>query len=275
MRTFGKIEAREGTPLLDEATVQRLRQDQEESKQYRRMLDQQRLDALAATGFTGPTYHGFSDDLWQHALPILKSKMRSGEIFTMCSDKNVVLDPTSDERAVLHSSIEDRDALAVDTIAAAIRQFRVTLMEGGWKPSGGASVETYFIGACVLAFGDVFRKWARTRRRHLAQILQNTEVDTLAAQLISKALDPEQAAVTRDTVEIILRKSTPQTRMICALIMRDIPFSEIAEQIGITERAVEGKMRRLRLRVHRMIEQGSIDTYRRTTLTSNAKPGAA
>lgn len=52
--------------------------------------------------------------------------------------------------------------------------------------------------------------------------------------------------------------------MICALIMRDLPFSEIAKELGISERAVEGRMRLLRQRVNRMIEQGEIDHHKRT-----------
>ncbi|MGD9697341.1 MAG: RNA polymerase sigma factor [Thermoleophilia bacterium] len=250
-----------GPPRLDAAAVVELRLRAEREVADARLTDQRRLDLLTAAGYAGPAYQQFCEQLWIYALPVLKSKMRSGEIFTMCFDKGVILNPTFDERAVLHSSMEDRDTLAVDTIAAAIPEFRTTLIKRRWTPAGGSSVDTYFVGACLFAFGDVFRKWARTRRRHLAQILQNTEIDVLAGQVISTALDPERTAVTRDAVAAILRNCPPETRLICALIMRDLPFAEIATQLGITERAVEGRMRRLRRRVNRMIEQGDLDHF--------------
>ena len=83
------------------------------------LLDKQCVELLRYHGFTGPVYQEFTDELWAYALPVLKSKMRSGEIFKMCFERNVMVPaPTFDERAVLHSSMEDRDALAVDTIAS-------------------------------------------------------------------------------------------------------------------------------------------------------------
>lgn len=223
------------------------------------MLDKQCVELLKYHGFTGPVYQEFTDELWAYALPVLKSKMRSGEIFKMCFERNVMVPaPTFDERAVLHSSMEDRDALAVDTIAAAVPRFRDTLVKGRWKQAGGSSLRTFFIGACLFAFAEVFSTWATARRRHLERLIDG-EIDTLASQLISVALDPERNAVSRDTIEAILRRSPPATRTICALIMRDMSFAAIAKELGITERAVEGRMRRLRRRVNRMVEDGAVD----------------
>lgn len=45
-------------------------------------------------------------------MPVLKSGMRSGRIFTWCREQNIALSPTADERRVLHTSITDHDELA-------------------------------------------------------------------------------------------------------------------------------------------------------------------
>ncbi|MGE0346560.1 MAG: hypothetical protein AB7N73_12160 [Gemmatimonadales bacterium] len=257
----GDLDLANGGDLVVPATVQ--------------MSDQERVEQLQRDRFKGPAYQELSDEMWAYALPVLKKKMRSGEIFSMLFDKNVMVPaPTFDERAVLHSSMEDRDALAVDTIAAAFPKFCATLDRGGWKPESGSSLRTFFVGACLFAFADVYEKWVAARRAHLRRIVDG-DVEALASELIGMALDPERHVVTRDTVNSILRRSTPATRTICAMVMRDMTFCEIAKELGITERAVEGRMRRLRRRVNRMVEEGAIDQTVRAAKSNEASTEAS
>src|SRR5262249_8550976 len=36
---------------------------------------------------------------------------------------------------------------------------RDALIEGSWSPEGGASLTTYFVGACLAVFPNAFRRW--------------------------------------------------------------------------------------------------------------------
>ncbi|GGP55229.1 hypothetical protein GCM10010185_29730 [Saccharothrix coeruleofusca] len=61
--------------------------------------------------------------------------------------------------------------MAEDTVSQAVLDFRDrALVGGGWRPDGGACLKTYFVGRCVLAFPNAYRKWRveQWHRQHLA-----------------------------------------------------------------------------------------------------------
>ncbi|MDQ3762740.1 MAG: sigma-70 region 4 domain-containing protein [Actinomycetota bacterium] len=50
--------------------------------------------------------------------------------------------------------------------------------------------------------------------------------------------------------------------MICAYILLGLSYAEIGEQIGITTRAVEYRMRALRKHVNKLVERGVVEPPR-------------
>jgi RNA polymerase sigma factor (sigma-70 family) len=223
--------------------------------------DQHRLDELAVAGFVGVAYDRFRDDLWIYAMPVLKSGIRSGRIFTWCRDQGVAINPTADERRVLHASIADRDELALETIAQALDYFRTeVLLKKRWSAAGGAGISTFFIGSCKFQFRTVYRRWSRERADRLAPLGYGHTDEEIANELTTGlADDPERSAITRDTLARVAAKSSPEARMIFSLILKDLTYAEIAQELGISSRAVEGHMHRLRLKVWRMAERGEIE----------------
>jgi len=250
-----------GPPLLDEAAVAAMLEKTARDARERLDREQRQLNELVRGGFTGADYDRFHNDLWTYAMPVIKGSIRNGEIFIWCRDKGIPVSPTSDEREVLHSSIEDRDGLAVDTIAGALDYFRdKVLRKERWTATGGSAVRTYFIGACLFEFQGVYRRWARERAVRLDATGYSLDNDAAAAQLLkAMTIDTERSAITGDTLARILAKGSPHANMICRLILQDYTYAEIGEQLGITERAVEGHMHRLRKRVAKMVERGQIE----------------
>ncbi|GAA1560055.1 hypothetical protein GCM10009827_096480 [Dactylosporangium maewongense] len=61
---------------------------------------------------------------------------------------------------------QDRRALTQDTVAEGLLLFGAEgLVAGDWKPPGGASIKTCFIGSCVLSFADQYRAGRRHKAR--------------------------------------------------------------------------------------------------------------
>lgn len=53
---------------------------------------------------------------------------------------------------------EQAETLALDVVIAAVRAFRNKGLSR-WRPDGGASLKTYFIGRCLMELPDVYQAW--------------------------------------------------------------------------------------------------------------------
>lgn len=218
------------------------------------------VQALYDDGMAGVRYEMLIDELCRYAMRVLRAALRDGRIFAWCGvGSRAPVFPTADERRVLHSSPGDRDELALETIANAIVIFRDTLQKRQWNPLQGASLHTFFIGACKIAFAKVYRRWSRERGARLEEYGYGHDPEVLGEELLSLSASPEALSVDADTLRRILRVSSPEARMICQLILSGHSQAEIGEKLGITTRAVEGHMHRLRKRVEKMVARGTID----------------
>lgn len=213
--------------------------------QHRLAPDVLVFEALATANFAGPRYDAFAADLWAYAMPVIKSMIRTGRIQDLGQRRGVPIWINSGERQALHASLEDRDELAVDTIAWTIEFFRTSVLsKGKWDPAKGTSLRTYFIGACAFGFHRAFRIWSVARGKRIYEF----ELDLWLGRRL-EPLEPDVAeqAARRDLLGKILARATPEARAICGLILQDLTYAEIGERLhGLTARAVEGHMHRLR-----------------------------
>jgi DNA-directed RNA polymerase specialized sigma24 family protein len=61
---------------------------------------------------------------------------------------------------------DDADELATETVAKALKFFLDEALIGKrWDPSKGATLATFFVGACLRTFGNVYDKWRKENRR--------------------------------------------------------------------------------------------------------------
>ena len=110
----------------------------------------------------------------------------------------------------------------MELITTSVEAFRTrTLMNPSrtWRPTGGASLKTYFIGRCLMEFPDTYVRWRRAEEASLgrtdALVDDGRHVD-----------DPAGHAVASVRVDELL---DPVTRAMFELQKRGYKLQEIAE----------------------------------------------
>lgn len=210
----------------------------------RRQADLELRNDLALAGFTGPQWRRFAEELARYGRAVMKAWCYSGEIFNQCRRKNCYPGPPPDDWGD-----DDRDGLADDVVAHAIKAFRErALIFGEWDWKAGASLKTYFIGACVYQFPNAFRRWRTEDQtwRHLRRL------DPAAEEF----LEHRHHDHTDDLALIRLESSTafdaiPDDRTKIAMLMHSqgYTYPEIAELLDTSVKAVDGLLIRHRKRV--------------------------
>ncbi|MBK3561159.1 hypothetical protein JHN55_32450 [Streptomyces sp. MBT56] len=216
--------------------------------------DRKLYDELLRVEFRGPRYDVIAQELWTYGIRTLTAWMRSGAISHHCHRYNVAFDASEIELSSLARTSEVREALAVDSVTAAAPRFLERSLRGGeWNPDKGASMFTFFVGGCVMAFGDVFKTWSRKRRREVKMrgygLLNLTDIEAVFPGQLSLFDDPAETVASRDTLRRILSEATPEAAAICTLMLRrpELNQREIGALLGgMSARAVEGQLRRLR-----------------------------
>jgi DNA-directed RNA polymerase specialized sigma24 family protein len=147
--------------------------------------------------------------------------------------------------------------LSSETNARALQFFRKhVLLAGVWSPEGGASLRTFYVGACLFAFPNVFQRWAGERRRSSPTLPEQRsdepEQTTWSPTGGNLQLDPAVTVTSALTVANELKAMPSRTRAVAERIVLDgAPYAEIAAELGITERAVEGLLYRYRTEAQR------------------------
>lgn len=122
------------------------------------------VEQLRQDGFSGPGFHLFIQQLIETGYAVLRSWIIDGSIEQKCAKAGYPV-------GTLHHSARDQYSsdLAADTAIAAAELFtKVGLRQGRWSPDRGASLMTYYIGACIRSFPTVYRSWYRRRTRWAA-----------------------------------------------------------------------------------------------------------
>lgn len=222
---------------------------------------------LALAGFTGTAYEMFRADLAAYGFPVVRSWVRRGLMFKYCAERGRPVSATDDERLYLMGATDeardDRQELAMETAARALKFFHAhVLLKGRWSYEGGATLKTYYVGACVYAFPNVYNREAAQRRRW--KPVGGYGLDLALEELRWRPLDPRVDDDPADIVadrEIVLGELAglpPGIRdALTPVVFGDAAFADVAEQLGITERAVEGRLYRYRAeRARRRSQRG-------------------
>lgn len=203
---------------------------------------------LQLAGFTGPPWNRFERDLVSYGNRVLPAMIRKGTIFGamvklgLPSAADCRLSPRQ------QPTPEDADDLSRETMAIALPRYRQSLMEGKWDGSRehARSLHSYFIGRCVLNFRAPWRRWLRAARRLERVVIADPADPRLHADADTDAAD---AAITHVALQRALAAMKPRSRALLVLDAYDFTDEEIAARMGISSRAVEGQLRRLRERL--------------------------
>jgi DNA-directed RNA polymerase specialized sigma24 family protein len=221
-----------------------------QARYLRREQDQLLYSRLASAGFQGPEYEIFRGELAAYALPVIRSWLRRGLIFAYALQQGRPLKVTEYDRTGLQD-VEERIGLAHETVARALTLFHQRDMTAaGWSYDGGAAITTYFVGACVAVFPGVFRRWQRGRATWNKAV---KAVDSSG----SHAQDPADEVVSRQRVIADLRRMPDAVRAIAErVVWEGSSHAEIAAELNLTERSVEGRLYRYRSEYQRRRGEG-------------------
>jgi hypothetical protein len=216
---------------------------------------------LAAAGFQGRAWQRFAEELARYGWAVIHAWLSSGEIFAQCSRR---------QRAVgtmpLYWTDDDRFSLAQDTVVAGLRLFRAHgMVRHKWIADGGASLTTYFIGACVLAFPNVYRAWRK--EYHDERAVGRTELIDDFHQVPAGDPGPATIAVNRSVLDSALAPPVAPGRR--AVVLQELGCTrvEIGELLALADGAtmpyseamVKGWLSRERHRGRGQREEGSAD----------------
>jgi hypothetical protein len=208
----------------------------------RLQADQLMVEAIRAQGLGGDRHQELEGELISYAVPVLHQALSDGRIISMCvklhrwrKDSPAWLDFTEAECEEFARQMV-ADALPVFTKAVFVKQ-----KWSAARPDGQpASLKTYFVNACAMQFPRLYRKWLKNRREQPWGL----QPDLGAAGAVR---DITVAADLHEEV-LGLLKSIPDQQMREYLAWRAIGYTakDAAQLVGLTEKAAEGRLGRIR-----------------------------
>ncbi|MFB4308627.1 hypothetical protein [Actinomadura sp. GTD37] len=216
----------------------------------RRLADQRYVEEMEAEKFTGPATEIWKAEAAAYGLAVMMGWTRTGQIVQECKAKGrpIFLAEFGPGRW----SREDRLELAGETVSKALAYFiNDVLAHGRWDHRKGASLKTFFIGACLFQFPNVYNAWARGQNRwgRTCDVsVSPDEVEVTAPPAQVRWDDPTsdegtRRALRRHALDLI---ADPVTRSAVALIMRGLSINEAARTVGLKEKTLRTRLARLK-----------------------------
>lgn len=214
-----------------------------------RMLgDRDLLLRLQLSGYAPRYWQPAAAEFARYGHDVLIGWLRTDKMFTKVYEKTGRRprppDDPFDEDAV--------QTLATDTVVAALDAFlEKVLKPNAWRPDGGASLKTFFIGQCCFQFTNVYKKWWRSekhrhRSREAADFLSNERLTTPLPEPHVRVIRSDEVA---DALELL---STEVARDAFAMHAAGYTHAEIAERLALADsKAVENLLNYQRRRIAR------------------------
>ncbi|MEU6790811.1 hypothetical protein ABZ907_03865 [Nonomuraea wenchangensis] len=201
-------------------------------------------------------------ELLGYGLPILIRWLRSEKIFARVNEIRARINQARMRRGLSalppveramsdwrRHSRDDIDQLAFELAEEGIKRFRRTVEEGRWSPDGGAALTTYYVGGCLIAFEAVYRRWCKSKFSDggVQHVGLTDDLDGLPTLRPARVRGPEEQVVVRDEIRRTMGKiKDPQIRQIVWDRSRGYTQAEAATRNGLTEKAAEGRLGRIR-----------------------------
>lgn len=222
-------------------------------RDQRRQADAAMINYLRREDFEGPHYRQFMQTLMEYGWRILSGWSANGLIFDRVARAGRPVPATMVTTAWAD---DERSQVVTDTVIKGSTLFREHgLVRGKWTPEGGASLTTYFVGAGLLAFNPVYIKWYKAYRLGQSELDHRAagEDDVLRAQRDipdQRATDPAHIATVHDDIAS-LRVLLPDEKLRGALALMTLGYSQVeaAAEVGLTTKALEGRLARARTKV--------------------------
>jgi hypothetical protein len=218
---------------------------------HRRLADRALVDELEAAEFTGPAFEVMVNELAAYGIATLMAWMRTGEIVRQCLVRGRPLADIG--RFTAQWSRDDRLEIAAETAARAVRYFvDEVLKPGRWNYRRGATLRTYFVGACLLQFPNVYELWVNEQKRWgVVELAEPGAEETWKPSREDGAWsDPTADEVIRrqHVSEIFAGITDARTRKAAQMVMLGYEYADAGAEVGLSADAVGGRLYRLRRR---------------------------
>lgn len=220
------------------------------------LVQQVLFELRTSSAVRGPADRQLFDDLWLYAWPVLKAFLRTtrmNQVVRRYLPHGVAITP--EDMVTLRHSEAERDALSIDVISRAVVHFRKkAIIEQKWSPTGKASLRTWFIGSCALAFPRAYERWSTERTDRLMEMSSRGMVPVRPEDLndlVAEMPNPADIALDRAALQVLLAKIKPETRYILGRIAQGATYQEIADELRWSAGAVAQRIHRLRERIRR------------------------
>jgi DNA-directed RNA polymerase specialized sigma24 family protein len=195
-------------------------------------------DQLQAAGCSGPLWDYVATELWWYGWSVMSAWLSTGLITKKCWEKGRTVALPSDW------TVEDREDLIAVAVADGLELFRQALVSDRWKPEQGASLRTYFLGGCVLAFPNALRRWRNDRDRYRMAAVTSV----LQAEAWRGTIEPVDVVDAIDALRSLIRGESQRDQAIRQLCFDNYTPAEIADVLGMTPGAVNAALFRMRRR---------------------------
>ncbi|WP_281899894.1 RNA polymerase sigma factor [Phytohabitans aurantiacus] len=207
--------------------------------------DQQLVEHLAKNNFAGPEYDLVAERLVKTGYRYCLSWLKSGKMHRKCRDagRPVGEFPEGIDREVF------KDLATDAAVEGAVLFRRVALLENKWQPDGGASLLTYYVGACIQVYPTIYRRWYREHRRQWM---------TDPYDVMPEHVMPNQSEYV-ELRNLLERGLDEATWVALKMKAEGSSYAEIAEVLGRSVKAVENLLRRGRQRAAELIKGAGDD----------------
>jgi hypothetical protein len=224
----------------------------------RREQDRELIARLAKSNFEGSGQELFEAELAAYGYPVMMAWTRTGEIIKKTAEKGRPLRVPGDGPGW---SREDRSELSSETVGRALAFFREKVLRpGAWDHTRGATIKTYFVGACLFQFPNVYQAWQTERRRWNGRptvSIDDPDGPDMLYQVPSGD-DTEHRALARHQLQQVMTELSdkyPDLHQVVKMWLDGCTDTQAANRLGITPRTVEGQWHRFR-RGHRRRDNG-------------------
>ncbi|QFU91824.1 RNA polymerase sigma factor [Amycolatopsis sp. YIM 10] len=198
--------------------------------------DAELYDRLRRAHCTGPLWDHVAAELARLGWAVMSAWLASRVIAGKCREKGRPV------TLPVEWTAEDREDLVATSVAHGIETFRRSLADDRWKAEKGASLRTYFIGGCVLAFPNALRSWQHDRERYLRA------AQAWAREPRCPTVESVDLATAVQALKTLTGDDSERARAIKHLRFLDYAPAEIAEVLGMSPGAVNTALYRMKRR---------------------------
>lgn len=209
-------------------------------------------------GLEPPRWAVIKDGLWLYGDRTLRRWFRTPrELQEACARSNV---PSTGLRAedyfTLRRSGDARTDLATGVLLNAMPKFEQALRTstkgttGYWDPEKGRSLPSFFLGRCAQEVPGVARPWSDERSSKAWS--RTRDLDDQAWEALPAGVDVERVADLRGATQALWLHANDRQRAVLVLLWQGYSAVDAAEELQVTARTVEGRVRQLRLRAQKL-----------------------